>query len=254
VVFVLRTLKESERWQQARKTAGENLERQLGDLSGMFGHRRWRTNTIVAVCMATAGIVGVWGVGFWSPELIKSALTPPGYDSLPAAGKAALDTYIGSVKFWGSLLQDIGGFLGILSFAPIANRIGRRKTFAGAFIISFAMIACVFLCVDSAQKAYVLLPIMGFFNLSIMGGFVVYFPEIFPTRFRSTGTAFGYNVARLSAAIVTLSSNQIRALLTSMHVEHPFRVGAVVVSAIYVLGLVALVWAPETKGQPLPEE
>ncbi len=254
VVLVLRTLRESERWQQARRTAGENLERQLGDLRGMLGHPRWRTNTLVAVCMATAGIVGVWGVGFWTPELIKAALTPPTYDSLPAAAKEALDGYITSVKFRGSLLQDIGGFLGILSFAPIANRIGRRRTFAGAFLISFGMIAWVFLAVDSAERAYLLLPIMGFFNLSIMGGFVVYFPEIFPTRFRSTGTAFGYNVARLSAAAVTLLSNQIRSLLAALEFEHPFRVGAVVVSAIYILGLAALLWAPETKGRPLPED
>jgi hypothetical protein len=87
-----------------------------------------------------------------------------------------------------------------------------------------------------------------------MGGFVVYFPEIFPTRLRSTGTAFGYNVARLSAAIVMLLGNQIRDALTALHFAHPFRVGAVVVSAVYVLGLAALLWAPETKDQPLPEE
>ncbi|HOW17649.1 MAG TPA: MFS transporter [Phycisphaerae bacterium] len=254
IVLVLRTLRESQRWQQARKTAGENLERQLGDLRSMFGHSRWRTNTIVAVCMATAGIVGVWGVAFWTPELITYALTPPDYGRLSETARRAVDAYITDVKFRGNLLQDIGGFLGIACFAPIANRIGRRRTFAGAFTISFAMIAWVFLTLDSATKAYVLLPVMGFFNLSIMGGFVVYFPEIFPTRLRSTGTAFGYNVARLSAAVVMLLGNQIRDALTALHFEHPFRVGAVVVSAIYVLGLAALVWAPETRGQPLPEE
>lgn len=255
VVLVLQTLKESDRWQQARKTASENLERQLGDLSSMFAHPRWRTNTIVAVCMATAGIVGVWGVAFWSPELINYALTPRGgIENLPPEELAAKTAEITSVKFWGNLFQDIGGFLGILSFAPIANRIGRRKTFAGAFLISFILITYVFLTLDSAAKAYIVLPIMGYFNLSIMGGFVIYFPEIFPTRFRSTGTAFGYNVARLSAAVVMLLGNQIRDWLGALEFEHPFRVGAVVVSGIYFLGLLALIWAPETKGQPLPEE
>jgi len=120
--------------------------------------------------------------------------------------------------------------------------------------MSFVTIAYVFLTLDSAAKAYVVLPIMGFFSLSVMGGFVVYFPEIFPTRLRSTGTAFGYNVARLSAAIVMLLSNQIREALAAMHFEHPFRAGAVVVSGIYLLGLLALIWAPETRGKPLPED
>ncbi|HSW44888.1 MAG TPA: MFS transporter [Phycisphaerae bacterium] len=263
IVLVLRTLRESEQWQQARKTASENLERQLGDLRSMFGDRRWRTNTIVAVCMATAGIVGVWGVAFWSPELINHALTPRGgMASLPAAEAARLQAQIGDVKFWGNLFQDIGGFLGIAFFAPISNRIGRRRTFAGAFIISFLLVAYVFLTLDSAAQAYVMLPIMGFFNLSVMGGFVIYFPEIFPTRFRSTGTAFGYNVARLSAAVVMLASNSIRAaidklgsleLLQELQMD-PFRVGAVVIASVYGLGLLALIWAPETKGRPLPED
>jgi len=79
VVLVLQSLRESERWQQARMTASENLERQLGDMGSLFRDPRWRRNTIVAVCMATAGIFGVWGVGFWSPELIEYALTPPDF-------------------------------------------------------------------------------------------------------------------------------------------------------------------------------
>lgn len=255
IVLVLRTLKESDQWQQARKTASENLDRQLGDLRSMFADRRWRTNTIVAVCMATAGIVGVWGVAFWSPELISYALTPAGgLASLPADAAAQLQEKINDTRFYGNLLQDIGGFLGIACFAPISNRIGRRRSFAFAFLISFVLITYVFLTLDSAWKAYMLLPIMGFFNLSIMGGFVIYFPEIFPTRFRSTGTAFGYNVARLSAAVVMLTSNSIREGLAALDFAEPFRVGAVIISGVYFLGLIALIWAPETKGQPMMEE
>jgi hypothetical protein len=34
----------------------------------------------------------------------------------------------------------------------------------------------------------------------------------------------------------------------------PFRTAAVVMSFIYVIGIVALLWAPETKGKPLPED
>ncbi len=255
IVVVLQTLRESQQWQQARKTAGENLERQLGDLRSMFGDRRWRTNTIVAVCMATAGIVGVWGVAFWTPELINYALTPRGgLPSLSEAEAGRVQQEITNVKFYGSLFQDMGGFLGIALFAPISNRIGRRRTFAGAFIISFILVGYVFLTLSSAQEAYVMLPIMGFFNLSVMGGFVVYFPEIFPTRLRSTGTAFGYNVARLSAAAVMLLSNQIRVAVEAMNIGDPFRVGAVIVSGIYFLGLLILVWAPETRGKPLMED
>jgi hypothetical protein len=34
----------------------------------------------------------------------------------------------------------------------------------------------------------------------------------------------------------------------------PFRTVAVIMCSIYLVGIVALVWAPETKGKPLPED
>jgi len=43
-------------------------------------------------------------------------------------------------------------------------------------------------------------------------------------------------------------------LLIQYHVVDPFRKAATALSAIFLLGLVALIWAPETKGKPLPED
>ena len=37
-------------------------------------------------------------------------------------------------------------------------------------------------------------------------------------------------------------------------VAEPFRRAATILSFVFLLGLVALIWAPETKGQPLPED
>ena len=33
-----------------------------------------------------------------------------------------------------------------------------------------------------------------------------------------------------------------------------FRTAAVLMSSVYLIGTVALIWAPETKGTPLPED
>ena len=43
-------------------------------------------------------------------------------------------------------------------------------------------------------------------------------------------------------------------LLIERHIEQPFRKAATILSFIFVLGIVALIWAPETKGKPLPED
>ena len=46
----------------------------------------------------------------------------------------------------------------------------------------------------------------------------------------------------------------LNALLLSNHINEPFRKAATCLSAIFVLGIITLIWAPETKGKPLPED
>jgi hypothetical protein len=36
-------------------------------------------------------------------------------------------------------------------------------------------------------------------------------------------------------------------------VAEPFRLAAILMCSVYLIGAVALLWAPETKGKPLPE-
>src|SRR5260370_8552866 len=73
------------------------------------------------------------------------------------------------------------------------------------------MTAVVFLFMDSWSEVFWMIPLMGFFQLALFGGYAIYFPELFPTRLRSTGTSFCYNVGRLVAA----TGPAILGLLTS---------------------------------------
>ena len=93
---------------------------------------------------------------------------------------------------------------------------------------------------------------MGFAQLAVFAGYSIYFPELFPTRLRGTGVGFCYNTVRyLAAPFPTLMG------FLAVHVfagsAEPFRKAAVVMSSIYIVGAIALLWAPETKGKPLPE-
>ena len=98
-----------------------------------------------------------------------------------------------------------------------------------------------------------MLPIMGFCQLSLFGGFAIYFPELFPTTLRSTGVSFCYNVGRFVAA---LGPTALGLLTSKVFIDkpEPMRYAGVTMCAIFLLGLVVLPFAPETKGEPLPEE
>jgi hypothetical protein len=96
---------------------------------------------------------------------------------------------------------------------------------------------------------------MGFFQLSLFGGYAIYFPELFPTHLRSTGTSFCYNVGRFVAA----SGPTILGLLTSRIFTEAngyaegMRYAGLTMCSVFLVGLAVLPFAPETKGRPLPE-
>jgi Sugar (and other) transporter len=112
--------------------------------------------------------------------------------------------------------------------------------------------------------------VMGFFQLGLFAGFAIYLPELFPTRLRSTGTSFCYNVGRFIAATGPFTLGVLQKSLGDRAVAllpltadtvakadaklGAFREAACWLSAIYLLGLVVLPFLPETKGRPLPED
>src|SRR5205814_3615507 len=74
-VFVFWRLKEPERWVAAKAAATKaQTTRSLGRLSDLFTNPQWRRHTLVGLGLAVAGQIGLWGVGFYTPELIDSAI------------------------------------------------------------------------------------------------------------------------------------------------------------------------------------
>src|SRR5262245_14957671 len=100
-----------------------------------------------------------------------------------------------------------------------------------------------------------MIPIMGFFQLALFGGYAIYFPELFPTRLRSTGTSFCYNVGRLIAASgpAVLGALTSPAVFGSYPEPLPFRYAGAAMCSVFAIGLLVLPFLPETKGKPLPE-
>lgn len=233
IVFVLR---EPEPWKRAKEEATRRgTSRNIGSPTELFRSPRWRRNTIIGLMLGVSGMIGLWGIGFFSPELISTALA--------GAPQETIDT----VRGWGTALQDVGAFLGMVAFTAIAALVSRRLAFFLAFLAGMFVTAFVFTSLQTATDAYWMLPMMGFAQLALFAGYSIYFPELFPTRLRGTGVGFCYNTVRYLAAPAPI-------LLGYLSVVLSFRTAAVLMSSVYLIGMVALIWAPETKGKPLPED
>src|SRR6188508_1828456 len=102
IVFFLR---EPDSWVNARAMAARaNQNARVGSPFELFREERWRRNTIVGIFLGVSGMIGLWGIGFFSPELISTALV--------GEPQAVVDR----VRGWGTALQDVGSFLGMTAF------------------------------------------------------------------------------------------------------------------------------------------
>jgi MFS family permease len=199
-------------------------------------------------------------------EAVKEAVRNEGLRAatknpdIPEAVRKDIDEQIspaikGDVTTWKgitSMMINLGAFIGMYTFGFVTQRIGRRPTFAIAFLAAAGSTAMVLLWLDNFTEIFWMVPLMGICQLSLFAGYAIYFPELFPTYLRSTGTSFCYNVGRFVAAI----GPALLALLLSMYegsrVER-MRDAGLTMCVVFFVGLVVLPWAPETKDKPLPE-
>ncbi len=243
IIPIVFFLKEPEPWKQAKAAAARGDKgKQLGTIPDLFRHATWRHHTFIGLALGVAGMVGLWGIGFYSPELVRTALSHETQE---------VKDFVAS---FGTALQDVGAFCGMFVFTLLATYWGRRGAFLVAFILGLCVVSFVFFSLKTASDAYWMLPLMGFATLMPFGGYSIYFPELYPTRLRGVGIGFCYNVGRYITAPAPYIIGSLTTLLAAYGFTEPFRVAAVLMCSIFFVGIIALIWAPETKGKPLPED
>ncbi len=238
VVFVMRSLKEPERWQQAKQEAAAGKE--MGAIRELFTNPEYRRNTIAGLLLGLAGVGALWGIGFFGTDLLLG--------TLQGKSKAEMDK-LKSIEFF---IRQFGAMLGMYAFAAFCQKYNRRRAFVVSFALAWISLLAYFWVVsrftgDTAFWVAVVLGfIMGFCTLGPFSGYTVYFPELFPTRLRTTGCGLCYNGGRLIAALAPFA-------LGALSKKWGLPVAATIVSFVYVFGFIGAWLGPETKGKPLPE-
>ena len=265
-VFIQVRLKEPEKWVAAR-AEGRASGAKFGSYASLFGEARWRKPALLGMILCVAGVVGLWGVGFFSPELVGDVITR----SLKEQGVA--DEVIANKKtYWigiNSIVQNLGAFFGMLFFTKLAQAAGRKTAFVFGYIAAFAVTFGYFRLFNGTDDIW-MSALMGFCQLALFAGFAIYLPELFPLRLRSTGVSFCYNVGRFIAASGPFTMGVLQKNIADSAIAKlgesadaaakaaaklaAFRDACCYVSVVFLLGLVAVAFLPETKGRPLPED
>ncbi len=266
-VFIQLKLKEPEKWVEARK-AGRISGVKFGSYSNLFSEAKLRKHALLGMALCVSGIIGVWGIGFFSPEIVKSVITqsveakqlagiedptPEQLATLKADVKVAADFWMGV----NSIVQNIGAFIGMLVFTVLAQKIGRKITFIIGFLSALIFTVLYFQTFNGVS--YIpLSALMGGCQLGIFAGYAIYLPELFPIRLRSTGVSFCYNVGRYVAALglpikASLTAWFAKGATTDVEKLNAFRDAASYMCATFLIGIVVILFLPETKDKPLPD-
>lgn len=246
-LWIRRAIPESALWEEANRQRHSAQQRQktgaslsetdsklvrftLFDLFADAGSRR---RTVIVFLMSLTTTVGFWSISTWVPPFVGSIANGQGLNA------AQWGSYAG-------MAYTVGSITGYISLGFLADRFGRKPvTF---LFFAFALLLTPVLFFSTTDLTWLL--VFAFANAIFSNGqytwMPVWLPELYPTRMRATALAFAFNAPRFIAFMGPL-------LAGSMIVAFGgFGKAAMILSSIYVVGLIAVLMLPETNGKPLP--
>ena len=236
VAWIRHGVHEPARWEatrgRIRQTAG-------GALAAIFAPALRRRTIVSSACLLVS-IVGLWAGSVYVPASVTFLATREGRAAAEAARLAS----------YGTMILSAGTILGCLAVPPLADRLGRRGALAVYFAVMLVFVALAFGYVFYLPSRALFLFLVCLFFLGVGGAnFAVYtlwLPEQYPTACRATAFAFATSIGRFAGAGITFL---VGAGVARMHT---IGVPVALTSVAFLIGLLLLPLATETRGHPLP--
>ncbi len=247
-VWIWRSIPESPRWEQsnerrrqaraARRSGaaieGEALALNRSTVTDLFAEPTVRRPLIASLVMMLSVTFAFWGVATFIPTYVGTIAAKAGESAPHFAGIAAL-------------LTNIFGTLGFISLGFLADAIGRKPTAMLWYAACLVLTPVVYLWAHDIRVLLACVSVFGFFTVGIWAWAPVWLPELFPTRMRGTAIAFTFNAPRFVSCIGPIIAGT---LIVGLGGYGP---AATIVGMLFVLGVIAAPFLPETNGKPLPD-
>lgn len=259
LIFLTRFIREPEAWLRLKESGQLAKGGIFASYGKLFRQKKWQRNLIVGSLIASTGVVGLWAIGEYAVDLQNKLFTNFYSASAPLADvgirEAQIQALVNNAKANAFLFTQIGAVVGMWLFTRLAMSAGRRLAFFVGFTSALIVTVLVYWKMQTPADAYWMMPLMGAAQLGVFAGFSIYLPELFPSGLRGTGTSFCYNLGRFAAAGGSFFSAMLsQGVYGKYPTPLPLRYSAMTMCAIFLVGLAALPFAPETRGKPLPED
>lgn len=198
---------------------------------------------LLAAGLSGTALLGTWASAQWAPTVA---------DQLSEQEEGAKE----KTQMWSA----VGAILGTIGAALVGGWIGRRITYALFCFSSIASLVWLYQFQPVFGPRFLFASfLVGVCTASFYGWLPLYLPELFRTGVRATCQGFGYNFGRILAAVGVLQTANLMkqfeadTSLFGFTLRGGYPLACTSMSLIYLVGLVLICFAPETRGQPLPD-
>ena len=220
---------EPKKWKQSK------AKHESTSLRELFSPK-YRRSVIVGSLLSTVALLGTWGAFLWLATYVDKIA-----EGTPNAGTAKA-----IVSQWQSIGQVAGGFMG----GVLAGWLGNKRSWCLLCIATWVSVMALFGLTEHFDlRVGVMAMVAGFFVTAYFGWLPKYLPELFPTHIRASGQGFAYNVGRVLTGFGVLGAG-----LLAQFFHGDYRRAAMTIATVYLLGLIVIIFAPDTGGRMRADE